>query len=77
MRGRSRLVRVVQSLFGGMRAEVLHWTTNKLNNMGMKAAEGGKWAPSRIAKVVHRLCYTGGHAHNVNARVQFPAFSLH
>lgn len=54
----------------------LHWAANKLNDIGIKTAEGGKWSPSRVAKVVHRHCYTGNHAYNVNARVHNPARPL-
>jgi DNA invertase Pin-like site-specific DNA recombinase len=65
---------VVVQMFGWVGAEgrSLHWTANKLNEMGIRTAEGGKWSPSRVAKVVHRPCYTGSHAYNVNARVPNP-----
>jgi hypothetical protein len=50
----------------------LYWVTNKLNEMGIKAPEGGKWSPARVANIVHHRCYTGNHAYNANARVPNP-----
>lgn len=45
---------------------------NKLNEMGIKAPEGGKWSPARVANIVHHHCYTGNHAYNANSRVPNP-----
>ena len=49
-----------------------YWIANKLNQMGIKAPLGGKWAPARVSHVVHNRCYTGNHAYNVHARVSNP-----
>jgi len=69
---------VVVQVFTWVGAEErsLHWVANKLNEMDIKTAEGNKWSPSRVSKVVHRRCYTGNHAYNVNARVPNPARPL-
>ncbi len=50
----------------------MHWVANTLNEMGIKSAEGLKWSPSKIAKIVHRKCYSGKHVYNVNCRVPNP-----
>ena len=60
----------------GEEGRTMHWVTNQLNDMGIKTAEGRKWSPGKIAKIVHRLCYSGSHTYNVNARVPNPARPL-
>lgn len=56
----------------GTEGRTLYWVAKKLNEMGIKAPEGGKWAPARVTKIAHRQCYTGIHHYNVNARVPNP-----
>lgn len=50
----------------------MHWVTKQLNETGVKTAEGRKWSPGTVAKIVHRECYSGNHAYNVNSRVPNP-----
>ena len=56
----------------GEEGRTLHWVVKQLNEMGIKTAEGRKWSPGKVHKIVHRECYSGNHAYNVNARVSNP-----
>jgi len=56
----------------GEEARTLHWVVKQLNQMGIKTAEGRNWSPGKIHKIVHRECYSGNHAYNVNSRVPNP-----
>lgn len=56
----------------GEQGRTLHWVTKQLNDKGIKTAEGRKWSPNTVAKIVHRQCYSGNHAYNVNSRVSNP-----
>ncbi|MGD0352561.1 MAG: recombinase family protein [Dehalococcoidia bacterium] len=50
----------------------LFWVANKLNEMGIKAPDGGKWSPAGVSAIVRHHCYTGTHYYNANARVPNP-----
>jgi hypothetical protein len=65
---------VVVQIFTWVGEEVrtLHWVVKQLNQMGIKTAEGRNWSPGKIHKIVHRECYSGNHAYNVNSRVPNP-----
>jgi len=56
----------------GGEGRTLRWVLKRLNGMGIKAPEGGNWAPNKVAKIIHRHCYTGNHVYNANARVPNP-----
>jgi hypothetical protein len=56
----------------GEQGRTLHWVAKQLNEKGIKTAEGRKWSPNTVAKIVHRECYSGNHAYNVNCRVPNP-----
>jgi hypothetical protein len=56
----------------GEEGRTLHWVVKQLNDMGIKTAEGRNWSPGKVHKIVHRKCYSGNHAYNVNARVPNP-----
>lgn len=56
----------------GEEGRTLHWVTRQLNEMNIKTAEGRNWSPGKVAKIVHRQCYSGNHAYNVYARVPNP-----
>ena len=56
----------------GEQGRTLHWVTKQLNETGVKTAEGRRWSPNTVAKIVHRECYSGNHAYNVNSRVPNP-----
>jgi hypothetical protein len=62
---------MVAQLFTWIGAEErsLYWATNKLNEMGIKAPEGGRWSPAKVANVIHHRCYTGNHVYNANVRM--------
>jgi hypothetical protein len=65
---------VVVQIFSwvGEEGRTFHWVANQLNVRGIKTAEGRKWSPNTVAKIVHRECYSGRHTYNVNARVPNP-----
>jgi hypothetical protein len=56
----------------GTEGRSLFWVANKLNDMGIKAPDGGKWSPARVSAIVRHHCYTGTHYYNANARVPNP-----
>ena len=56
----------------GDEGRTFHWVAKQLNEKGIKTAEGRKWSPNTVAKIVHRECYSGNHAYNVNSRVPNP-----
>jgi hypothetical protein len=56
----------------GEESRTLHWVGKQLNERGIKTAEGRRWSPNKVAKIVHRECYSGNHAYNVNSRVPNP-----
>lgn len=49
-----------------------YWVAARLNEMGIKAAEGGKWSMARVSHIIHRHCYVGEHVYNANAKVPNP-----
>jgi DNA invertase Pin-like site-specific DNA recombinase len=65
---------VVVQIFTWIGAEgrSLYWVANKLNEMDIKAPEGGNWSPARVGNIVHHHCYTGNHFYNASARVPNP-----
>jgi len=65
---------VVTQMFNwvGEQGRTFHWVARRLNEIGIKTAEGRKWSPNKVAKIVHRECYSGNHAYNVNTRVPNP-----
>jgi len=60
----------------GEQGRTFHWVAKQLNDKGIKTAEGRKWSPNTVAKIVHRECYSGSHAYNVNSRVPNPSRPL-
>ncbi|MBI4284074.1 MAG: recombinase family protein [Chloroflexi bacterium] len=60
----------------GDEERTLYWVANKLNDLGIKGPEGGKWSPARVSNIVHHRCYTGNHAYNTNAKVPNPSKPL-
>jgi hypothetical protein len=56
----------------GEEGRTLHWVAKQLNERGIKTADGRKWSPNTVAKIVHRECYSGTHTYNVNSRVPNP-----
>jgi hypothetical protein len=52
------------------------WVAKHLNEMGIKAPQGGLWGPNTICKVVRRCCYTGKNAYNSKSMVPNPARPL-
>jgi len=65
---------VVVQIFQWVASEerTFYWVAAKLNEMGIKAPEGGKWSMSRVSHIAHRHCYVGEHAYNANSRVPNP-----
>ena len=62
---------VVQQTFAwvGQREKTLHWVAKELNNLGIPTAQGRRWNPGKVHRLVRNRCYSGKHAYNVNARV--------
>ncbi len=56
----------------GTEGRSLFWVANKLNDMKIKAPDGGKWSPASVSAIVRHHCYTGTHYYNANARVLNP-----
>ncbi len=69
---------VVIQIFTWIGAEerTLYWVATTLNEMGIKAPEGGNWSPAIVGNIVRHRCYTGDHTYNANARVHNPAIPL-
>jgi DNA invertase Pin-like site-specific DNA recombinase len=65
---------VVVQIFQWVASEerTFYWVAARLNEMGIKAPEGGKWSMSRVSHIAHRHCYVGEHAYNANAKVPNP-----
>ena len=56
----------------GDEGRTLYWAANQLNEVGIKAPEGGKWSPGAMHNIVRHRCYTGDHAYNASSRVPNP-----
>ena len=65
---------VVTQMFNwvGEQGRTFHWVARHLNEEGITTAEGHKWSPNTVAKIIHRQCYSGSHSYNANARVPNP-----
>jgi site-specific DNA recombinase len=70
--GRPAWVVVQIFIWVGEEGRTLHWVVKQLNEMGIKSAEGRRWSPGKVHKIVHRECYAGSHTYNVTTRVPNP-----
>ena len=53
----------------GNEGRTLYWVASELNEMDIKAPEGGRWSPARVVNIARHHCYTGNHSYNAYARV--------
>ena len=56
----------------GNEGRTVYWVGKKLNEMGIKGPNGGKWAQDSVRYVMLNHCYTGHHKYNAFTRVPNP-----